>query len=327
MMFLIGLAACGKVEGGIVDARDPNDGDTTADTPPAQHWSKLATVAAQVDLGNNRGFMAVGQGTDIYLAPISDPPQVTNLQAFSTTSLQVTANLPLPPGTSNDFEASGFGAVFVADADAIYLLGDAAYRFRRADNAWRPISGYGPSTNFMRGEACGTWETATGVLYMVGGRDRATNQDQGTAIRLNPDGSWSNEPGAMPYTVSNCFAVQLPGENRIFIAGGRTGDNNRKHLAVHTTSTSGWTALADAPDDLGNAIGMGYFEDDATRALRVLVATETNAYLFNPASMTWDRTIDMPAGDRAQLVMVGGVAHAVVQQGVQIEVWRLDSVD
>ncbi|HVV81989.1 MAG TPA: hypothetical protein VHE35_02875 [Kofleriaceae bacterium] len=326
---LVTAAACGKVESAPVDssAIDATDVDAPAvdaraidapiDARPLPHWSHVATVAATLDVGNNRGFLAVGQGARIYFAPIIDS-EAPQFHAFDVGSLAVSAALAVPPGAQSDFQASGFGPIFVADQTSIYLIGDDAERYDPTNDTWSPIAGYDRSIS--RGESNGAWHPQSNSVFMVGGRDFDSNTDQPTAIHLT-HGVWATEPGMLPYSVSNGLAYALPADGRLFVAGGRAGDNDRKHLAVHEVGTQDWTALPDAPEDLSRIDGMGDFTDGDTSWL--LASSNHKTYLFNLTSMTWDGMIDLPGTDFAQVVMVAGTPYAMVRNVGNAEIYKL----
>lgn len=334
---LLTLAGCGEVSNGVTDAATTDtpsteidarviDAAPAIDAPPVQHWTKIATVTTPLDLGNNRGFMAVGLGSRIYIAPIYDD-QRPQFHWFDTATLTLSGALTVPPGLQSDFQASGYGAIFVADADSLVLIGDSAVRYNPGTDAWSAIAGYqnGP---FHRGESNGAWESSTNTVFMVGGRDDATNSATATALRRNSTGVWANEPGMLPYTVSNGLAYVIPGESRLYVAGGRAGDNNRMHLAVHTTGTSVWTALANSPGDLGQPIGMGHFTANGTT--RVFVANlNGRMHFYNPGTSTWDRSINLPTTELAQVVMVAGTPYAVVRAAnlTDADIYKLVSID
>ena len=324
---LVALAACDDHPTSIATPADAAvDGavDAPVDAAPVLGWSKIATVDVTLDLGNDRGFVAASQGSKIYLAAVTEgtPP---DLRAFDVDTLQLSGLLAVPPGAQTDFDASGFGAIFVGDATSLYLIGDEAQRYDPAANTWSPIAGYS-RTVYMRGEANGAWHGQSNSVYLLGGRDWDTNQDQASAVRLT-GGAWATEPGDLPYAVSNGAAYALPADDRLFVAAGRTGDNNRRHVLVHTVGTTTWTSLPDAPSDLGNVTGMGHVTSGG--ATRVFVATPQHVELLDPQAMTWDRTLAAPGAstDHQRVVMVGGTPYAVVRRGASADVFELTSID
>jgi len=334
---LVTLAACGQVtntpidDAGIdtaaTDAAAEIDGATAIDArlidaQVIEHWTRIATVATPLDLGNNRGFMAVGLGSKIYIAPIYDS-QTSIFHAFDTATLTLSGGLALPPGTQTDFQASGFGAIFVADADSLFLIGDSAVRYTPASDRWTPVAGYRVA-GFERGESLGAWEGNNNTVFMIGGRD-GSNTYQPTAIRRASDGLWLAEPGALPYTVSNGLAWAPPGDNKVYLAGGQNGDNNRNHLAVHSTGTAVWAVLADAPEDISRAVGMGHFTSGGVT--RIWVATKQTLFFYNPSTASWDRSIDLPRqDDQVGVVMVAGVPHAVIGDSASADIYKLISI-
>ena len=356
VVLLFSLAACGDVPDAIIDAASTIDTAAASCLPACatnatctgttcacnagfegdgltctaiQHWNQIGSATIALDLGNNRGFMATGHAQHIYFAPVTDFGQTTTFRAFDVDTAIMSGRLSLPPGTQNDFEASGFGAIFVADRTGLFLMGDDGQRYDPTTDTWTDVPGYGngPSgpSEFHRGESAGAWDGTSNTILMVGGRD-GSNTDQATAIRRNVDGTWANEPGALPFTISNAIAYAPPTGGQIYVAGGNASDSNRRHLVVHTTGTSTWTVLPSAPADLDRAIGMGHHVENGVT--RIFVATPRELLFYNLTASAWDRRVDMPVVNAlAQVVMVEGVAHAMVRNGGVADVYELISIE
>lgn len=325
LALLVALPACDDHPTSTVspaDAAVDAATDAAVDAEPLPRWTKRASVTATLDLGNDRGFLAASQGSRIYFAPVSDDV-APELRAFDVATLQLSQPLALPPGAITDFHARGFGAIFVGDATSLYLIGDEAQRYDPGANSWTPIAAY-ERTPSMRGEANGAWHGRSNSIYLVGGRDWATNQYQDTAVQLTGS-TWSAAPGTLPYAVSNGSAYALPADDRLFVAAGRASDNGRSHVVVHTVGTATWTSLPDAPADLSIQTGMGHFTTGGVT--RLFVATSDRVYLFDLQSMTWDRTIDLPSTDLTRVVMVAGTPYALVKNGTSADIYELTSVD
>lgn len=295
-----------------------------------QSWQRIGTFPNVVlDQGNNRGFDAVGLSSSIYFAPKYDDPAVgTQMRAINVATGVISGNLALPPAP-NDFFAGGFGEVFVADGSALYLFGDDGYRYNPGGNTWTAVPGYTNGSGFRRGEAAGAFAAGSNSIILVGGRDEATNSYQATAVRYtigvvsgNP---WKAEPGALAYTTSRGGAYTLEGTTDTYVAGGYPDDSNRRHLAVHTITQTAWTTLADAPGDIGDVLGMGEFTTGGVP--RLIVASGTKAYFYEPVSNTWDRTISLPTSTLSRLVMVGGAPYVIAQNGTSAEVYKLTAIE
>jgi hypothetical protein len=287
-------------------------------------WTRVATVPnVALDLGNNRGFMAVGLAPNIYFAPIYDTVQTT-FRAINITTGTISGNLALPPGTQSDFQASGFGAIFVTDGVGLYLIGDDGQRYNPATNVWASVPGY-MNSGLRRGESAGAYVPAGNAILMIGGRDEATNQYQGSALRYDVGGTFKAEPGALPYQLSYAGAYAFAGSDTAYVVGGSASDNSRRHLAVHKLTTGTWTTLADAPADIGEPTGIGQF--DSGGVSRLLVAAGAKAYFYEPTSGTWDHTIDLPSMARSRVVMVGGAPYAIVQNGTGVDIFKLSAIE
>ena len=127
----------------------------------------------------------------------------------------------------------------------------------------------------------------------------------------------------LPFGLAYAVAYAPPGDNRTYIAGGVADDGSERHLVLHSTGTAQWTALPDAPADLGRRVsGMGQ-TTSTSGTRRLFVSTDSNVYLFNVSANAWDRQLALPVNTGARAVMVNGVPYVMVQNGADAELYKM----
>ncbi|TMQ02546.1 MAG: hypothetical protein E6J91_51355 [Deltaproteobacteria bacterium] len=262
---------------------------------------------------DNFGGLAVGVGAKLYFGPRSNDPTQLYMRSYDVGTNAISQPLAFPPGTQTDFCACGLTSVFLSDGTTLYLLGNSGEKYNPATNAWSAVASYTAAT--ARGEAAGTYDAASNLFLLVGGRG-----NEGSAERMALVGeAFSAEPGSLPVGMSSARAFTPPGAPVTYVAGGDLGMGVA--LLSHTTGSNGWTRLANAPQNLGRPIGMGSFMG------QIWVARNGGTfYFYNPMNDTWaPNSIKAPTGT-AVATMVAGQTFVLVDTGSATEIHRLNAI-
>jgi hypothetical protein len=279
---------------------------------------------AQIRLTNvvngqtNQAIATVAAGR-IYFGPDmgspGDPGRFMRYFDIASTSFN-TDPLTIPPATQDDFCGCGYTEVFVGTPTEIFMLGNYGQRYNVATNQWSTIASY--TGAFERGEAAGAYDSnnGNGLIYQIGGRGPLNTAQRLTLSTLG----FGNEPGTLPFSVDSARAWVPAGTNVVYLAGGFASDNSRQHFLRHPTGTSTWTALPDAPIQLGSLTGMGDWQG------KIWVTTRTQMVLFDIAANTWLPPISLPGGFAAA-VTAGSRTFALVQINDTLEVQELMAIE
>jgi hypothetical protein len=266
--------------------------------------------------GQTNFASAVAVGNRIFFAPEIGPPDDANhfMRSFDVISMTFAGPHSLPPTNRRDFCACGLGEVFVSDGSDIYMFGNWGYRYRRAMDVWEEIPSYTQAVS--RGESAGAFENTNDIVYMIGGRSQLNN-----AITFTVNGaSFNTEPGVLPFGLDNARAWAPDGGNVVYTAGGNATDNNRQHLVRHTTGTSTWTTLPDAPASLDYPTGMGDWQG------KIWVTSRSQMFFFDLATNMWRPPLSLPNGF-VTAVTVGARTFAFVQAGETLQVQELMAIE
>ena len=228
--------------------------------------------------------------------------------------------LTLPPVEQNDFCFCGATQTLVSDGqDAIYMLGNHAQRYDVSANRWVEIPGYTVPADLRRAEAASVFDPAGPWILTFGGRGPTDE-----VLRFAPgDGTFVVDASTLPASISDAAAWLPPAGDAIFVAGGRGQlDAPQNHILSRPTGAGAWVVHPEVDGDITAPIGMGDFRQ------RIWVASANGrAYFYDPATSTWDPTIDLPADTRA-VVTAGGATWALSRTaGGVLDLYRLSNID
>ncbi|HUQ03305.1 MAG TPA: calcium-binding EGF-like domain-containing protein [Kofleriaceae bacterium] len=256
----------------------------------------------------------------IYFAPeIGGDGDISNhfMRTFDTQSMTFNpSSLAVPPAMMSDFCACGYGQVFVGDStgNVIYMFGGDSFRYNVVGNTWSAVSGY---ATVMRGEAAGAFEGNSGTVYMIGGRGPLD-----TTLRYNVAGAGmflTTGTPTLPFAIEDARAWAPLGNNVVYVAGGRAGDNSRQHFLSHATGTNVWTQLPNTPIQ-DTLVGMGDWQG------KIWIASRTQMAFFDLATNQWRAPISVPGGFVAA-VAVGTRTFGLFQGGDTLEVMELTAIE
>lgn len=276
-------------------------------------WTLLGTLPATNGDPEGVGTVSVAAGSRLFFAPLANDPDLRFMRSFDVSTLLFSDPLALPPPVTgqSDFCWCGFTQTFVSNGVWLYLLGNRGERYDPVANSWTSVPSY---TAVRRGEAASAFDAISNVFLLIGGRGT-----ESSAIRMALGTEvFSAELGTFPTPVDSAKAHTMPGALTTFVAGG--DENNGVALLSHSTGTDVWTRLADAPEGLGRLVAVGDYDDKLWAARR-----DGMFFFYDPATDTWDSDpVAAPAGFLSAENVAGGT-YAVVQNGSDIDVYRLSS--
>ncbi len=282
-----------------------------------QSWRLVGTFPGVTIDPDNFGAMAIGAGNRVYFANETNTAANELFRYFDTTTSTLSPQLTLPPAmppNTTDFCACGYTQVFISDGTSIFMLGNFGQRYSVTGNSWSAVSTY--TGTAQRGESAGVYEPTTGKLLLAGGRGPLNN----AGVFTVSTSVFGDEPGVMPFAVDSAKAWALPGSASVYVAGGYSSDNSRKHLVRHTVGATAWESLPDAPMDIGRPLGVGHF------GTRLWVANDSMFMFFNPATNAWDRNIGAPPNLKAA-AFAAGTAWALSQGLTGLQVYKLEAIE
>ena len=214
-----------------------------------------------------------------------------------------------PVANVDDFCACGYTQNFVGGANRLFMFGNSAWSYDPALNRWVSYAFYPGSTQW-RGESAGAFDASTGRVYVVGGRNGATN-DSTTAGWIDVGmSSVGAEPGVMPVSVSNALAWIPSGTTTLYVGGGYGADNNRRHFFRHNLGSSVWETLPSVPEDVDQPRGMGEYGTG-----QIWIASAAALHLYDSVGTgTW-RSITVPPGFKYAISAAGAVWAVVSPTG------------
>ena len=280
-------------------------------------WQHVTTLPGIV-LDEGSGAVVTALASRIYFAPEHDPAGTYFMSVDVNTG--ATAELPLPPlinVSQRELVPGGYTQIFVGLGSSIYMFGNAGALF---DGSWREAN-Y-PSIN-RRGEAAGV--AASGRIYMIGGRDDATNAST-TSVQYyagGTTGSWA-AASPFPWTSSYAGAYSPTGTNLIYVFGGSSGDNSDRHAAsLDTTSSSAtWTILPDVPVDLPR------FSTAGEHGGKLFACDGQRLHFFDRGANAWAGTLNLPpGGTHWHMVMLEGDAFAIGDLAGSVQIFQLLAIE
>ncbi|MEZ4402064.1 MAG: EGF domain-containing protein [Kofleriaceae bacterium] len=305
-------ATCANLPGSRVCTCNPGQvGDGVTCRPV---WTRVATFPGIRINPDNFGGLAVGAGSKLFFGPRTNDPTQTYLRSYDLGTGQLSGPLALPTGSQTDFCACGLTSVFLSNGTTLYLLGNFGQKYDPGLNRWAAVTSY--AAPFQRGEAAAAYDAVSNAFLLVGGRS-----NEGSAIKMQlPGEAFSAEPGTLPVGMSSGVGFAPAGAPITFVAGGDLGGG--KALVSHTTGSTGWTRLADAPQSLSRPDGMGGFMGK----LWVLAGQGQGLFVYDPMTNAWaPGPLPTPPGATVA-TMVAGDAYLLADTGTATELYRLTAI-
>ena len=279
-----------------------------------QVWALQGTFPWDIN-PSNFGSDIVVHNSSVFIGIETNTPTAKGWRSFNTANLTLSGPLALPPSTDDDFCACGATQTIVSDGTFIYMFGNYAVRYDPSANRWTTIAGYISGVDYRRAESASVWNSTTNRAEMFGNRG-----PEAATLNFTPPSTFAFGTN-LPIAVDSARAYVQNSSGLIFLAGGQQ-QGGMDRIMSRPANIEAWTIHASAPGSIGSVIGVGEFGPRIWAAGR-----GSEMYFYNPASMTWDRTIGLPPRTQRVATTPQGTFAFVHTATAQLEVYKLANIE
>ncbi len=318
---LLAMAACGD---GVVSTPeiplDAPDAPDAADAATRPAWILEATLPFDI-APTSANPAVVGHRSAIFVGIETNTPGVAAWRAIDVSAApELGPPRSLPPADLNDFCFCGATQAMASDGtDSIYMFGNWGQRYEVSTDRWVEIPQL--MGDLRRGEAAMVFNPVGPSVVRYGGRDGQNGPSRDVLGFAPPDGEFSTDAVQMPIAFAQGAAWLPHNGDAIFVTGGYGAlFEPQRHMFVRPIAGGAWTVHPEVEANLNEPFGMGDFQQ------RIWIAADGRLHFFNPATSTWDRTIDAPAGTRAVVTADDRTWALARSDDGQLDLYRLDAI-
>ncbi len=277
-------------------------------------WTLQATLPFDIN-PSNFGSAFVAHNNLVYIGIETNTPTAKAFRSFNTSNLLLSGPLALPPTTDDDFCACGATQTMASNGTSVFMFGNYAQLYNPTANTWSPIAGYTSPVDYRRAESASVYNPMNGSVQMFGDRGPTA---EALNYRVSPSGF--SFDANLPIAISDAVAFLPLNGATIYLAGGEQ-QGGADRILSRPTNLASWTIHAAAPGSIRSPIGMGDF------GTRIWVAAAGKIHFFNPTTLAWDITRDLPARTQGVVTTNVGTFAFVHTTTAMLEVYRLATIE